>query len=107
MSFQMSIHLFKTINAIQFYCTSEHALLLNNIVCTGRQLKFEIIRNNKTKIGMNTISNKFFHISKLISLDLLNISFVHFKKIMKIQFLKYGKTWTQPAFIIELTLIML
>ena len=56
---------------------------------------------------MNTISNKFFHISKLISLDLLNISFVHFKKIMKIQFLKYGKTWTQPAFIIELTLIML
>ena len=92
MSFQMSLHLFKTINAIQFYCTSEHALLLNNIVCTGRQLKFEIIRNNRTKIEMNTLSNKFYHITKLIGLELFNLQFVHFKKIMKIQFLKNGKT---------------
>ena len=88
----MSLHLFKTINAIPFYCTSEHALLLNNIVCTGRQVKFEIIRNNRTKIGMNTLSNRFYHITKLIGLELFNLKFVHLKKIMKIQFKKNGKT---------------
>ena len=93
MSYQTSLHLHRTINEIFDGCSSEHATLLNNVVCTGRQLKFEIIRSNNNKIGMNTISNKFFHISKLISLDSLNLTFVHFKKIMKIQFLKNGKTW--------------
>ena len=92
MHYQISLQLHKTISNVYIECSSEHATLLSNIVCTSRQLKFEIIRNNSTKIGMNTISNKFFHISKLIGLDLLNLSFVHFKKVMKIQFLKYGKT---------------
>ena len=92
MSYQKSLHLHKSLNEIYTECSSEHANLLNNVICTGRQRYFEIIRSNKTKIGMNNISNKFFHISKLIPLDLLNLSFVHFKKVMKIQFLKYGKT---------------
>ena len=65
---------------------------LKPVLCTKRQLKFEIIRSNRNKIGMNTISNRFFNISKLISLESLNLSFVHFKKLMKIQFLKNGKT---------------
>ena len=34
--------------------------------------------------------NKLFHLTKLFGLDKLNLSFVHYKKIMKIQFLKYG-----------------
>ena len=80
------------INDISQLCTTEHALLLNNVVCTSRQLKFEILRNNINKIGMNTLSNKFYHVSRMIGLDLLNLSFVHFKKIMKMQFLKNGKT---------------
>ena len=37
-------------------------------------------------------ANKFYCISDLIGMDFLNLGFVHFKKIMKIQFLKYGKT---------------
>ena len=53
---------------------------------------FETFKSNRNKIGMNTISNKFFHISKLIKLDFLNLGFVHFKKLMKIQFLKNGRT---------------
>ena len=31
-----------------------------------------------------------------IGLEAINLSFVHFKKLIKIQFLKYGKTWTHP-----------
>ena len=92
MSYQASIQLFKTMNNIFSYCSTEHASLLNNIVCTRRQLKFEIVRSNRTKIGMNMIANKFYHISKQIALDLLNLKLVHFKKLMKIQFLKNGKT---------------
>ena len=41
---------------------------------------------------MNSFSNKFYHISKLISLNNLNLNFIHFKRVMKIQFLKNGKT---------------
>ena len=52
----------------------------------------EILRNNVTKIGMNTMSNKFYQLNKQIGLDLLNLGFVHFKKTMKIQYLKFGST---------------
>ena len=92
MSYQAAIHLFKVINESFNYCTTDHAILYNNIVCTGRQLKFELFRSNSTKIGMNSLANKFHQISKLISLDVLNLGFVHFKKIAKIQFLRNGKT---------------
>ena len=57
-----------------------------------QQSKFEILRNFQGKIGMNTMANKFYHISKLIGLDQLNLGFVHFKKLAKIQFLKNGNT---------------
>ena len=66
--------------------------VIEQSVFTGIELTFNILRNNNSKIGMNTQANKFYHISKLIGLDKLNLSFVHYKKIMKIQFLKYGKT---------------
>ena len=92
MSYQSSISVHKTVNEMFELCTSEHTTLINNVVCTRRQLKFEIIRNNRSKIGMRSLSNKFFHISKQISLDLLNLGFVHFKKLMKIQFLKNVRT---------------
>ena len=36
--------------------------------------------------------NKLYPISKLIGLDALSLKFVHFKKLMKTQFLKNGKT---------------
>ena len=92
MSYQAAIHLYKVINESFEVCTTEHAHLLDNIICTRRQLKFETFKSNRTKIGTNTLANKFHHLSKLISLDLLNLGFVHFKKTVKIQFLKNGKT---------------
>ena len=89
MYYQISLRLHRTLNEIFESCTSEHAALLNNIVCTGRQLQFEVIISNRSKIGMNSIKNKFYQIPKLIGLDLINLSFVHFKKMMKIQFKKW------------------
>ena len=70
----------------------ENVTLLNQMICTGRQTMFQIWRENKSKIGLNTTANKFYSLSGKIALNSLNFSFVHFKKLMKIQFLKYGKT---------------
>ena len=92
MFYQNALQLHKVVNEIYDECTSKHARVLSNTVCTGRQLTFEIIRNNNVKIGMNTSLNKFYHINKQISLNNINLGFVHFKKLMKYQFLKNGNT---------------
>ena len=55
MSYQSSIQLYKTLNNVFLHCSTKHASLLNNITCTRRQLKFEVVRSNRTKIGMNMI----------------------------------------------------
>ena len=66
--------------------------VVNQTICTSRQLKFQIFKNNKSKIGMNMTANKFYCITNQIGLDMLNMNFFHFKKLGKIQFLKFCKT---------------
>ena len=66
--------------------------LMNQVVCTSRQVMFELHRTNQSKIGMNCTVNKLYHISKLIVLDKLKYSYPLFKKHMKLQFLKFGNT---------------
>jgi hypothetical protein len=51
----------------------------NQIAITGRQTKFKIIKTNKTKIGLNTLSNRFYCLSKQINLTSLNLTFFAFK----------------------------
>ena len=80
------------VNELEIGCTFEHVTLLTQIVCTRRQLTFKTLRNNVFKIGRNTTANKFYHLNDQISLNTLSLGYVHFKKLMKIQFLKYGKT---------------
>ena len=92
MLYHQAIELYKTVNQINFPNSFEHVTIINQTICTGRQLKFKTLRNNSLKIGMNMTTNKFYCISDQIGFDLLNLGFVHFKKLMKIQFLKYGKT---------------
>ena len=92
MRYNQAIQLFKTINHVEFPSTFEDITLVDQMVCTGRQLKFKTFRNNTLKIGLNMSANKLHCVSDLISFDLLNLSFVHYKKMAKIQFLKFGKT---------------
>ena len=89
--YQIAINLHKVLS-FDDCPTFEQTTVLHQIVCGGRQIKFEILRDFNGKIGMNTTANKFHCVSKLIGLDSLNLKYVHFKKIAKIQFLKYGKT---------------
>ena len=92
MLYKVAISLHKTFNEIDPHLKTETIRLFEQIICSRRQINFELFRNNVYKIGMNTSANKFYHISKLIGLDKLNLTFVHYKKLMKIQFLKNGKT---------------
>ena len=90
MLYQISLKLHKVLNDPNL--KTETINVIEQSVFTSRQITFEILRDNRTKIGMNTQANKFYHITKMIGLEKLNYNFVHFKKIMKIQFLKYGRT---------------
>ena len=92
MLYKLSINLHKTFNSTENFITTETIRLFEQTISNRRQTLFEVYRNNNKKIGMNTAANKFYHINKLVGLDKLNMAFVHYKKIMKIQFLKYGKT---------------
>ena len=89
MHYQIALKLHKLINEHDNVLSFEHVTV---IVCTSRQLKFQILQNFRTKIGMNTTANKLYSLSNMIGLDTMNLKFVHFKKLMKIQYLKYVKT---------------
>ena len=90
--YQMSLKLHKLLNDHENQLSFELITIMDQIVCTGRQLNFQIKRNFRTKIGLNTTANKLYPLNNQISWDRLNMKFVHYKKLAKIQFLKNGNT---------------
>ena len=90
MAYQASLKLHKTLN---FDLPSfETITVLDQMPFSSRQTMFLIFRINATQIGMNTTANKFYQLSNKIPLSSLPLSFVLYKKLMKLLFLKYGKT---------------
>ena len=83
---QMSLKLHKLLNEHGNQLSFEHVTLMDQIVCTGRQLIFQILRKFITKIGLNTTENKLYPLNNMISLDRLNMNYVHYKKLAKIFF---------------------
>ena len=92
MLYQLSLSLFKFFNNEDHSLDFETITVLDQAIFTSRQINFQVMRNNKRKIGLNTTANKLFHLNNLIGLERLNFSFVHYKRTTKTQFLKYGKT---------------
>ena len=84
--------LYKVLNEPTFECSMEYVRVVEQIVCPQRQSLFRIFKNNNYRIGLNTTSNKFFYLNDLVMLDSLSYNFLHYKRVMKVQFLKYGKT---------------
>ena len=82
MKYQIALSLHRLINDSSEQLNFDHIMVLDQLICTRRQLKFEIIRKFNNKIGMNIQANKFYYINSEISLDMLNMSFVHYKKIV-------------------------
>ena len=92
MYYQLALSLHKTLNFDECDLSFELITVLEQLVCTRRQVLFQIFRNSNYKIGFNIAANKFFYLNNKIGLELLNLNFVQFKKLAKILFLKYGKT---------------
>ena len=92
MKYQIALSLHKLVNANNEFLSFDQVMVMDQIVCTSRQLRFQIFRKFQHKIGMNIPANKFFYINNEISLDMLNHTFVHYKKLCKIQYLTYGKS---------------
>ena len=92
MLYQISLLLFKVVNENSPIPSLSFVKLMEQVICTRRQIMFESQRNNNSKIGMNSLENKLYHVSKLIVMEKLNWTLPRFKKHMKIQFLKFGNT---------------
>ncbi len=61
----------------------------NQIICSGRQTSFEILKINNYKIGKNILSNRLASINRKVDLNLLNLPLFSFKREMKDLFLVY------------------
>ena len=83
--YKLSLQLHKTFN------TENHGIdwlnFATQIVMTGRQSKFEITKTNRTKIGINTLCNKFYCLNKQIDLTHMNLTFPAYKYQMKQKYL--------------------
>ena len=83
MRYKLALCLFKLYNSD--YNSIEFSNLNFNQVLTGRQTKFKCLKDNKTKVGLNTLSNRFHTLNDLIPLNWLNMSNdtykVHCKKL--------------------------
>ena len=92
MYYQLALNLHKTLNFNDYELSFEIVTVLDQIICTRRQVLFQIFRNSNCKIGFNTTANKLFYLNNKIGLEQLNQNFIRFKGTAKIQFLKYGRT---------------
>ena len=90
--YQIALNLHRILNNDEPDLSFEKIMILDQIVCTSRQINVQFLRTFNTKIGLNTTANKFYYINNKVSFDRLNLGFAHFKKTAKSQFLKFGNT---------------
>ena len=91
MLYQIALKLHKLINDHENVLSFEHVTVMDQIICTSRQINVQIMRKFNNNISINTTANKLYHLNNLIGLKMLNLNFVHYKKLIKLQFLKNGK----------------
>ena len=89
MCYQSSLHMLKTITFEE--PNFEAVIVLNQMTFSSRQTLFLIFRDNTTKIGMNTTAKIFYQLTGKITLNSLNLSFVHYKKINENSIFKISK----------------
>ena len=74
MLYKLALSLFKVYNSN--YNSIEFIALNFNQIFTSRQTKFIATRNNRTKVGLNCLANRFHVLNNQIPLDWLNSSYV-------------------------------
>ena len=75
--YKLALQLYKTLNYRE---PSNNWIRINlNIINTTRQIKFSINKNNRLKVGMNVLSNRFWNLNGKIEMEWFNLSFGTFK----------------------------
>ena len=92
MYYQLALNLHKILNFNEWELSFKIITVLEQLICTRRQVLFQTFRKSNYKIGFNTTANKLFYLTNSIGLEHLNLSFIRFKGVAKTLFLKYGKT---------------
>ena len=90
--YHLSISLHRRLNFDETSPCFETLTVLDQIICTSRQINFQIFKTNRLKIGINTTANKLSFLNNKIALDKLNLDKTQFKRHAKSQFLCYGNT---------------
>ena len=84
----MSLLLFGIYNAIEQ--TPDWLSFTTQIIMTGRQRNFDILRSNNFKIGLNILPNKLYSIRNSVSLDYLDLPYHQYKTKKKLLFKPFG-----------------
>ena len=92
MKYQIALSLHRLLNSAESVLSFDQVMVMDQVICTSRQLRFQVLRKFNCKIGMNIPANKFYYINNEISFDMLNLTYVHYKRLCKFQYLKYGNT---------------
>ena len=58
--YQLALSLHKATSNFASNLSFEHIMILDQSVCTGRQVNFQILKNFNGKIGLNTTANKLY-----------------------------------------------
>ena len=83
--YKLSLQLYRTFN--QHIPTQDWVNLNCNSINWSRQSKFATRKENKLKVEMNSISNRFFYLNGKIELNWLNITYNSYKVKCKTLFL--------------------
>ena len=84
--YKLALSLFKIYNSN--FNSIEFVMLNFNQIFTSRQTKFITSKSTHSKIGLNSLANRFYALNNKIPLDWLNHSFVTYKVKCKNLFLK-------------------
>ncbi len=87
--YKISLLLYKTFNSV--VQGKDWQDFTDQIICTRRQLTFEIMRSYNYKIGLNILANRFHCINGKDQLDLLNLPYPSFKYKMRNVFLTFER----------------
>ena len=93
MKYQIALSLHRLLNSMDEELSLDQVMVMDQAICTSRQLRFQVQRKFNQKVGMNIPINKFYYINDEIGFDMLNLSDVHYKRLCKFQYLKYGNTY--------------
>ena len=85
MDYKLALQLYRVVNNQVPVPDWVHLNLYN--IQTRRQSTFATLKNNRLIVGMNTISNRFYHLNGKINLDWLNMSYDTYKIKCKNKFL--------------------